>query len=181
MPFNIAIVGGGITGLTAAALLARAGHRVNVFEAKPGLSEIGAGIALQPMPMKILATVLDEGAIDPYVTRTQGIKIRRYEDLSFLGQIPIATTTLCAVSRYHWLSSLAVPLTKVMQACPSAPRRSAAYTVRSRGQVWSDGTIRSQGIGRRRLRTAGNCLVGRPNKDHCRACGRRRRRPVAPS
>ena len=44
----ILIAGGGIGGLGTALALARAGHRVRVFERAPGFREIGAGIQLGP-------------------------------------------------------------------------------------------------------------------------------------
>ncbi|MCB1623871.1 MAG: FAD-dependent monooxygenase, partial [Pseudomonadales bacterium] len=45
---ELAIVGGGIGGLTAALALQRAGMRVRVFEQAPALGEVGAGISLSP-------------------------------------------------------------------------------------------------------------------------------------
>src|SRR5699024_536035 len=43
---KIAIVGAGIVGLTAAALLIEQGHDVSVFEKKDAVSELGAGIGI---------------------------------------------------------------------------------------------------------------------------------------
>ena len=51
---RIAIIGGGIGGLTAARALLRKGFEVRVFEASPELKEIGAGVALGPNAMKAL-------------------------------------------------------------------------------------------------------------------------------
>ncbi|GAB1193460.1 hypothetical protein APSETT444_002676 [Aspergillus pseudonomiae] len=45
---NIAIVGAGIGGLSAAIALARDGHHVTVYESTPELSEIGAGVQMSP-------------------------------------------------------------------------------------------------------------------------------------
>ncbi|MBK6596972.1 MAG: FAD-dependent monooxygenase [Proteobacteria bacterium] len=45
---ELAIVGGGIGGLTAALALQRAGLAVRVFEQAPELAEVGAGISLSP-------------------------------------------------------------------------------------------------------------------------------------
>lgn len=44
---KVAIVGSGVAGLAAAIQLARAGVAVDLFEAKPALSELGSGITLQ--------------------------------------------------------------------------------------------------------------------------------------
>ena len=51
---SIAIIGGGIGGLTAAALLLRAGFDVQVFEQSKALSEVGAGINIGPNASRIL-------------------------------------------------------------------------------------------------------------------------------
>ena len=51
---SIAIVGGGIGGLTAAACLLRAGFDVHVYEQTSRLSEVGAGINIGPNASRIL-------------------------------------------------------------------------------------------------------------------------------
>jgi salicylate hydroxylase/6-hydroxynicotinate 3-monooxygenase len=51
---NIAIVGAGIGGLAAAALLKRAGHEVNVYEQAPRFARVGAGIQMAPNAVKVL-------------------------------------------------------------------------------------------------------------------------------
>jgi salicylate hydroxylase len=53
-PARIAVIGGGIGGLTAARALLRRGFDVSVYEATPELKEIGAGVALGPNAMKAL-------------------------------------------------------------------------------------------------------------------------------
>ena len=47
-PLHIAIVGYGTAGQAAALLLARDGHRVEVFERAPEPGPVGAGFLLQP-------------------------------------------------------------------------------------------------------------------------------------
>src|SRR5919202_4383179 len=54
---RIAIIGGGIGGLTAARALLRRGFEVAVYEATPELKEIGAGVALGPNAMKALRSL----------------------------------------------------------------------------------------------------------------------------
>ena len=51
---RVAIIGGGIGGLTAARALCRRGIEVAIYEAAPELREIGAGVALGPNAMKVL-------------------------------------------------------------------------------------------------------------------------------
>ena len=54
---RVAIIGGGIGGLTAANALSRAGIEVAVYEAAAELKEIGAGVALHPNAMKVLRAI----------------------------------------------------------------------------------------------------------------------------
>jgi 2-polyprenyl-6-methoxyphenol hydroxylase-like FAD-dependent oxidoreductase len=74
---RIAVVGFGVAGATAAALLAEQGHEVTVFEQAPALEPVGAGVLLQPSGQRVLERlgILDEIArgseqIDRVVART---------------------------------------------------------------------------------------------------------------
>ena len=51
MGVKIAVIGGGIGGLTAAIALARQGMTVEVYEQAPELKEVGAGVGLWPNAM----------------------------------------------------------------------------------------------------------------------------------
>src|SRR5215204_4826902 len=51
---QIAIIGGGIGGLTAALALQQAGFEFEVFEQAPALLDVGAAIAIWPTAMRIL-------------------------------------------------------------------------------------------------------------------------------
>ncbi|MGH3284683.1 MAG: FAD-dependent oxidoreductase, partial [Streptosporangiaceae bacterium] len=65
---RVAIIGGGIGGLTAANALSRAGIDVAVYEAAAELKEIGAGVALHPNAMKVLRAV----GVEDNVRRVEG-------------------------------------------------------------------------------------------------------------
>jgi salicylate hydroxylase len=54
---RVAIVGGGIGGLTAARALCRRGIEVSIYESASELREIGAGVALHPNAMKVLRSL----------------------------------------------------------------------------------------------------------------------------
>src|SRR5689334_11834133 len=60
---RIAIIGGGIGGLTAARALRQRGFEPIVYEAAPELKEIGAGVALHPNAMKALRSLDLEAAV----------------------------------------------------------------------------------------------------------------------
>ncbi len=77
---DVGVVGAGTAGAAAALFLARAGHRVHIYEAVPDPSPVGAGIMLQPSGMGVLAelgllgAVLDRGA---HVQRLRCVTERR--------------------------------------------------------------------------------------------------------
>src|ERR1700744_6366684 len=54
---RVAIIGGGIGGLTAARALCQRGIEVAIYESAPELREIGAGVALGPNAMKMLRSL----------------------------------------------------------------------------------------------------------------------------
>lgn len=60
-PFTIAIVGGGIGGLALAIGLRRRGVAVQIYEAAPALTEVGAGIGFDPNSIQAM------GLIDPAI------------------------------------------------------------------------------------------------------------------
>jgi len=53
-PVSFAIIGAGIGGLATAALLLRAGHRVQVFEQAARFARVGSGIQMAPNAVKVL-------------------------------------------------------------------------------------------------------------------------------
>jgi salicylate hydroxylase len=68
---RVAIIGGGIGGLTAALALSRAGAEVSVFEAAGELKEIGAGVALHANAMRVLQAIGVEDAVRKVAGRSQ--------------------------------------------------------------------------------------------------------------
>jgi salicylate hydroxylase len=54
---SIAIVGGGLAGLAAAAALTKFGFAAEVFEAAPQLGEIGAGVNVSPQAIRVLRAI----------------------------------------------------------------------------------------------------------------------------
>ena len=68
---RVAIIGGGIGGLTAANALSRAGIEVAVYEAAAELREIGAGVALHPNAMNVLRAIGVEDSVRKVAGRSQ--------------------------------------------------------------------------------------------------------------
>ena len=69
---QIAIIGAGIGGLAAAALLHRAGHAVTVFERFTSPRAVGSGLVIQPVGLSVLDAI---GAGD--AARAHGAAIAR--------------------------------------------------------------------------------------------------------
>src|SRR4249920_1118940 len=79
-PLRVAIVGGGIGGVAAANALLRLGMDVRLYEQAPALTEVGAGVAIQPNGVRMLqrlglrGELLRQGArfVDPQFRRPDG-------------------------------------------------------------------------------------------------------------
>jgi salicylate hydroxylase len=81
---KIAIVGGGIGGLTAALALSQNSHDITVFERSAGIREIGAGVQISPNAGRLLhslglGTAYSEISVNPH-----RVVLRRWEDDSII-------------------------------------------------------------------------------------------------
>jgi salicylate hydroxylase len=81
MTLRIAVVGGGIAGLAAAAFLHRAGLRATVYEQASRISEVGAGLVVAPNAVRLIRRL---GAIERFekvaVPLETGWEFRRWQD-----------------------------------------------------------------------------------------------------
>jgi salicylate hydroxylase len=88
-PLQIAVIGGGIGGLTAALSLRRAGFEVDLYEQAPGLTHIGGGINMGPNAARILLRLgLGEGLLREGV-RPRSTHQRRWDDGRTLQRAPL--------------------------------------------------------------------------------------------
>ncbi len=76
---RVAIIGGGIGGLTAARALSRSGFEVAIYEAAPELREIGAGVALGPNAMKVLRSLGLEDAVRAIAGHSEWQTVRSWK------------------------------------------------------------------------------------------------------
>ena len=84
---KIAIIGGGIGGLTAAVALARQGLAAEVYEQAPALEEVGAGVGLWPNAMAAFEPVGLSGKV-AQLTVTVGRQGIRRPDGTWLMYLP---------------------------------------------------------------------------------------------
>src|SRR5437868_5306961 len=89
MTLRIAVIGGGIGGLTAAVALLQAGFEVDVYEQAPALTEVGGGINMAPNATRVLRRLgLAEG-LDREGVRPLGTHQRRWQDGRTLQRAPL--------------------------------------------------------------------------------------------
>ncbi|KAE8380191.1 hypothetical protein BDV26DRAFT_145222 [Aspergillus bertholletiae] len=83
---NIAIVGAGIGGLSAAIALARDGHGVTVYESTPELSEIGAGVQMSPNGVRHWLNWGINEDLWQKSSLPSELKMRRWKDGEFIAR-----------------------------------------------------------------------------------------------
>jgi salicylate hydroxylase len=81
---HVVIVGGGIGGLTAALALRAVGAEVDVYEQAPRLGEVGAGVALAPAGMRVLARLGAAEEVTRCAVPLSAVDLRR-SDGSVMG------------------------------------------------------------------------------------------------
>ena len=81
---KIAIVGGGIGGLTAALALSQNAHDITVFERSAGIREIGAGVQISPNASRLLHSLGLGAAYSEISVNPQRVVLRRWEDDSII-------------------------------------------------------------------------------------------------
>jgi len=84
---DIAIVGAGLGGVTAALLLFQAGYRVRLFEQASGFSRLGAGIQLGPNVMKIMRRLGLEAVVEAMGCKPPSWISRNWDDGAVLADV----------------------------------------------------------------------------------------------
>jgi salicylate hydroxylase len=89
VPLRIAVIGGGIGGLTAALSLRQAGFDVDVYEQAPELTEVGGGINMAPNATRVLRQLGLAAGLDREGVRPLGTHQRRWQDGRTLQRAPL--------------------------------------------------------------------------------------------
>jgi salicylate hydroxylase len=90
---SIAIIGGGIGGLSAALSLMRAGFNVHVYEQVRALREVGAGLVISPNASRILFSLGLREAMETACVAPLAWRQRRWRDGQTLLLSPMAAVT----------------------------------------------------------------------------------------
>jgi 2-polyprenyl-6-methoxyphenol hydroxylase-like FAD-dependent oxidoreductase len=101
---KIAVIGGGIGGLSAALQLLRMGFDVQVYEQAPRIGEIGAGIQISPNASRLLIRLGLKPALDRAGVRPQAVHQRRWDDGRTLQRAPVGAEveTTFGAPYYHF-------------------------------------------------------------------------------
>ncbi|MHB8576635.1 MAG: FAD-dependent monooxygenase [Dehalococcoidia bacterium] len=91
---RIAIVGGGIGGLTAALALRRAGFDAHVYEQASVLREVGAGVQSSPNAVKVLQSLGLAEPLGRIGVTPLSIDSRDWQTGEVLGRVPLAEAAL---------------------------------------------------------------------------------------
>ena len=101
---KVAVIGGGIGGLSAALQLLQVGLDVHVYEQAPHIAEIGAGIQISPNASRILLRLGLRAAMDASGTRPRAVHQRRWDDGRILQRAPLGPEVEAAFGApyYHF-------------------------------------------------------------------------------
>jgi salicylate hydroxylase len=101
---KIAVIGGGIGGLSAALHLLQAGLDVHVYEQAPQIGEIGAGIQISPNASRLLLRLGLQGAMEAVGIRPLAVHQRRWDDGRTLQRAPLGPEVEAAFGApyYHF-------------------------------------------------------------------------------
>jgi salicylate hydroxylase len=121
---EIAIIGGGIGGLAAAAFLHRAGLPSTVYEQAAELREIGAGVVVAPNAARLLRAL---GVLDAFTERAvaldTGWEFRRWQDGRVLSSEDLATRCEALYGERTYTAHRADLLEAVRSAVPAGSVR----------------------------------------------------------
>jgi salicylate hydroxylase len=117
-PLSVAIIGGGIGGITAALSLLRAGADVHIYERAKTLSEVGAGIQVSPNASRILHRLGLADALANMGVKPLAMHQRRWDDGRTLLRTPLAQAMEATFGFPHYQMHRADLLNALVRALP---------------------------------------------------------------
>jgi salicylate hydroxylase len=118
-PLRVAVIGGGIGGITAALSLLRAGADVHVYERAKTLSEVGAGIQVSPNASRILHRLGLADALANMGVKPLAFHQRRWDDGRTLLRTPLAQAMEAEFGFPHYQMHRADVLNALVRALPA--------------------------------------------------------------
>jgi salicylate hydroxylase len=116
---SVAIIGGGIGGLSAALSLLHAGVDAHVYEQARVLTEIGAGVQISPNASRILHRLGLAEALASTGVKAQALHQRRWQDGRTLARSPLAEVVEAAFGAPYYHMHRADLVEALSQALPS--------------------------------------------------------------
>ena len=116
---EVAIVGGGIGGLTAAISLLQAGFDVHVYEQSRAMREVGAGLQVSPNASRILHRLGMADELAKLGVRPLAFHQRRWQDGRTLLKTPLADAVVSAFGYPHYQSHRGGVLAMLVAAFPN--------------------------------------------------------------
>jgi salicylate hydroxylase len=116
---SVAVVGGGIGGLTAAVALLRAGLDVRVYEQARTLPAVGAGIQLAPNCTRILGRLGLLPAVARVGVRPTAFEFRRWDDGRVLSRTPLGDSVETAYGAPYFHAHRGDLVTLLADAVPA--------------------------------------------------------------
>ncbi len=86
---DIAMIGAGIGGLTAAASLLRQGHRVRIYEQAVQVNEVGAAVQMSANAVKVLYDLGLRERLEQVSVKPRAFEFRRFDTGELLHEIPL--------------------------------------------------------------------------------------------
>ena len=118
-PLRVAIIGGGIGGMTAALSLLRVGAEVQVYERARTLGEVGAGIQVSPNASRILHRLGLADALANMGVKPLAFHQRRWDDGRTLLRTPLAQAMEAEFGFPHYQMHRADVLNALARALPA--------------------------------------------------------------
>jgi salicylate hydroxylase len=160
MVASVAVIGGGIGGLAAAAFLRRAGLRATVYEQASELGEVGAGLIVAPNAARLLRRLPSAPLLEQVgVVLETGWEFRRWADGTVLFAQQLGTACARRYGEHTWTMHRADLLELLRRAvraeafklgmrCTGVEQDASGATVKfgAGGQVRADVVIGADGI-----------------------------------